>query len=92
MPRVGDTASIQLDAASDRVVDRWNVSAVELTAEPEEEHYLEAKLDTAEVASGDVATLTLQVRRLHPRQVAVVGIVSHLGTESHLWPIAVSMR
>jgi hypothetical protein len=91
LPTPDSTASILLDAASDRAVERWNVSVVELGT-VEEGRVVDARLDRTEVASGDVATLTLRVIKLHPRQMTVVGVVSRLGTESHLWPIAVSMR
>jgi hypothetical protein len=54
--------------------------------------YVDARLDRSEIARGDVAWLTLRVVRVHPRGMSVVGLISRLGTESHLWPIAVSMR
>lgn len=88
----GATASIVLDAVSDRAVSGWTVSAVDLTGVREGERYVDARLDRSEVASGDVAVLTLRVVRLHPRQRTVVGLVSKLGPHSHLWPVAVSMR
>ena len=88
----GATASIVLDAASDRVVPGWTVSALDLTGAEEGRPYVDARLDRGRVANGDVAVLTLRVVRLHPRQISIVGLVSRLGTHSHVWPVAVSMR
>jgi hypothetical protein len=88
----GATASIVLDAAADRDVPPWTVSAVDLTGEQEGGRYVEARLDRERVAGGDTAILTLRVVRLHPRQGTVVGLVSRAAMHSHLWPLAVSMR
>ncbi len=88
----GATASITLNAASDRPVESWAVSAIDVTGEQEGRQYVEARLDKTSVASGDVALLTIRVVRLHPRQISIVGLVSRVGTHAHLWPIAVSMR
>lgn len=88
----GATASIMLDAASDRPVESWTVSAIDLTGEQEGRQYVEARLDKTSVASGDVAVLTVRVIRLHPRQISIVGLVSRVGAHAHLWPVAVSMR
>jgi hypothetical protein len=81
-----------LDAVADRPVPGWTVEAVDLTAEGESGDYVEARLDRSNVVNGEVAVLTLRVLRVPRRQTTVVGIVSRLGSESHLWPIAVSMR
>jgi hypothetical protein len=79
------TASITLDAASDRPVESWTVSAIDLTGEQEGRQYVEARLDKTSVASGDVAVLTIRVVRLHPRQISIVGLVSSVGAHAHLW-------
>jgi hypothetical protein len=92
LPSVSATASLLLDAASDRPVTGWTISAVDLTGTEDEDQYVEARLDRSTVAPGDVATLTLRVVRLHPRRMAFVGVLSRLGGETRLWPIAVSMR
>jgi hypothetical protein len=88
----GATASIVLDAVADRPMESWRVSTIDLTGEQEGVQYVEARLDKTDVASGDVATLTIRVLRLHPRQISIVGLVSRVGTHAHLWPVAVSMR
>ncbi len=89
---VGATASVMLDAAADRTVPGWAVSAIDLTGERQGERYVDACLDRAWVASGDVAVLTLRVVRRHPRQQTIVGLVSRLGDEQRLWPLAVNKR
>jgi hypothetical protein len=88
----GAKATVMLDAVADRPVPGWTVEAVDLTAEGESGDYVEARLDRSNVVNGEVAVLTLRVLRVPRRQTTVVGIVSRLGSESHLWPIAVSMR
>ena len=89
---LGATVAIRLDAASDRAVAAWAVSAIDLTGQQEGERYVEAALDRESVKAGDTAVLTLRLEKLHPQRMAVVGVVSTLGPHSHLWPIAVSMR
>jgi hypothetical protein len=88
----GATASIVLDAASDRAVPGWTISAVDLTGAQEGRRYVDARLDRLHVASGDIAVLTLRVVALHPRHMSIVGLVSRRGSESYVWPLAVSMR
>jgi hypothetical protein len=88
----GAAATIALDAASDRAVPPWRVSAVDLTGTREGGRYVEARLDKQRAASGDTVVLSLRVLRLHPRQRTVVGLVSYAGTYTHVWPLAVSMR
>jgi hypothetical protein len=88
----GATARIELDAASDRPVGPWTVSAVDLTGREEGSAYVEARLDRERMAAGEVAVLRLRVVKLHPKRMSVVGVVSTLGKQAHLWPILVSMR
>jgi hypothetical protein len=92
LARPGETATVVLDAASDRVVPSWNVSARNLSAPPDGDAYLEVRLDRSDVRSGDTVVLTLRVLRAPPREIAVIGLVSRLGAESSLWPLAVSLR
>jgi hypothetical protein len=92
LPSEGATASIVVDAAADRAVAGWSVSAVDLTGEQEGRPYVDARLDRQRVASGDTAVLTLRLLRLHHRQQTIVGLVSRAGAHEHLWPLAVSMR
>jgi hypothetical protein len=88
----GATASVLLDAAADDDLSGWSVAAIDLTGEQEGRRYVDARLDKAAVASGDVVVLTLRVIQLHPRQMSIVGLVSKVGAHEHLWPLAVSMR
>jgi hypothetical protein len=81
-----------LDAAADRALPGWSVTATDLTGEQEGQRYVDVNLDKASVSSGDVVVLTLRVVRLHPRQMSIVGLVSNIGEHEHLWPLAVSMR
>lgn len=89
---VGDTATVELEAAADKQVPRWAVSTIDLTGFQNKTTYVEATLDKHTVAAGETATLTIVLKAVAPKQLAVVGIVSSLGTYSHLWPVAVSMR
>ncbi|HJS73558.1 MAG TPA: hypothetical protein VJ921_04680, partial [Vicinamibacteria bacterium] len=88
----GATATLVLDAASDGSVSSWSVTAIDLTGEQEGERYVEAQLDKSQVTVGDVVVLTLRAVRLHPRERTIVGLLSHVGAHTHLWPIAVHMR
>jgi hypothetical protein len=88
----GAKATVMLDAVADRPVPAWTVEAADLSAGAEGGDYVEARLDRSNVVNGEVAVLTLRVLRVPRRKTTVVGIVSRLGSESHLWPIAVSMR
>ena len=89
----GATATIRLDAASDRdVAAAWAVSAIDLTGRQESERYVEVQLDRQAVKAGESAVLSLRLLKLHPQQRAVVGVVSTLGPHWHTWPIAISMR
>jgi hypothetical protein len=92
LANVGDTATIDLEAAADRNVPRWAVSAFDLTGYQQRTSYVEAELDKHTVGAGETARLTLKLMATSPRQVSVVGVVSTLGTQSHLWPVAISMR
>jgi hypothetical protein len=86
----GATTSIVLDAVSDRPVPAWNVEAIDLTGGGEPA--VDAQLNTARVSSGNVATLTLRAIRPPPRQTAIVGLVSRLGSHAHVWPLAINLR
>lgn len=88
----GATAKIKLQAASDRAVRDWAVSAVDFTGKQEGRRYVHAKLDRTRVEAGDVAVLIMRAVKLHPRRISIVGAVSRLGAHSHMWPIVVSMR
>jgi hypothetical protein len=88
----GDTATIPLQAAADRPVGKWSVSAVDLTGAQELARYVDVALDKTEVTPGATATLTLTRRRAHRTHMSVVGIVSTVDSSSFLWPLAVVSR
>ncbi len=92
LAKAGDRIAIALEAVADRPVPAWTVSAVDLTGTQEGERYVDVTLDTATVTAGQKATLTIAVRRRHPRELCIVGLVSTLGDSAHLWPLAVVMR
>jgi hypothetical protein len=54
--------------------------------------YVEVGIDRSLVSGGDTAVLTVRVLRLHPRQLSIVGLVSRVGSQRYLWPLALSMR
>lgn len=86
------SATITLDAAADRPVPAWAVSAFDMTGYQDREQCVEVSLDRTKVAAGQTANLTITVRKRNARRLCVVGIVSTLGVHSHTWPVAVVMR
>lgn len=88
----GESVTLVLVAAADRPVPRWGVSAVDLTGAQEPVPSIEIALDRSVVAPGDTATLRITRRTGRPKALSFVGIVSTLGTDSFLWPVAVVMR
>jgi hypothetical protein len=92
LAEVGATATVVLDAAADRAAEPWTVSAIDLTARQGQQPFVDARLDKSRVAGGDTALLTLRVERIHPAGRTIVGLVSRQGGQTHVWPLAVSMR
>jgi hypothetical protein len=92
LAKVGDSVTIDLEAAADRDVPRWAVSTLDLTGYQQHASYVEATLDKHTVATGEAAKLTLVAKAIPAKQTAVVGVISTLGTISHLWPVGISMR
>jgi hypothetical protein len=88
----GASATITLDAASDRPAAVWGAGALDLTGRHDQQRYVELSLERSKVAAGQSVKLTITVRKLHPNELVVVGIVSKLGRRSHTWPLAVVMR
>jgi hypothetical protein len=89
----GARTSIVLDGVSDRPVERWTVSVRDLTAEDDGMPYVDARIDRTQVVSGDTITLTLKLLRVSPRrQLSIIGLMSRLDGQQHVWPLAVSMR
>jgi hypothetical protein len=81
-----------MDAAASQPVAEWAVSAFDLTGAQERERYVDVTLDKTTVTAGQTATLTVTLRKRHPRHLSVVGIVSTMGDYSYLWPLAVVAR
>ncbi len=92
LARVGDSVTINLDAASSQPVAEWAVSAFDLTGAQEREQYVDVTLDKTTVTAGQTATLTITLRKPPPGRLSVVGIVSTMGEHSDMWPVAVSVR
>lgn len=92
LAKEGDSVTIPLDAEADRPVSAWMVSAIDLTGTHEQEQYVEVTLDKSTVTAGHRATLTITVRKRHPKELCIVGLLSTLGDSAHLWPLAVVMR
>jgi hypothetical protein len=90
--RDGETVTIGLQAAADRPIGRWSVSAVDLTGGQESARYVDVTLDKIDVSPGDAAMLRLTRRRAHRKHLSVVGIVSRVDSFSYLWPLAVVSR
>jgi hypothetical protein len=88
----GDSVTLVLVAAADRPVAQWAVSAVDLTGVQEHVPCVEVALDRSVVAPGEPARLRITRRAAQPKALSFVGIVSTLGADSFLWPVAVVMR
>jgi len=88
----GDSASLSLDATSDRPISQWAVSAMDLSGYQDHEQYLEVTLDKSTVAPGDSVGLTVTFKKRHPLRRALVAVVSTVGVHSRMWPLYVTMR
>jgi len=92
LPAVGDRVTLVLRAAADRPVSRWSVAALDLSGRHDGTSYLELALDATTVAPDETLQLTITARRLHPKERALVGLVSTHGEQTYVWPLAVMMR
>lgn len=92
LPAVGDRVTLVVRAAADRPVSRWSVAAVDLSGRHDGTSYVDVALDAATVAPNESLQLTITSRRPHPREKALVGLVSTYGEQTHVWPLAVMMR
>ena len=92
LAKAGDRVSIGMDAAASQPVGEWAVSAFDLTGAQEHKQYVDVTLDKTTVTAGQTATLTITLRKQHPMGLSVVGIVSTMGHDSYLWPLAVVAR
>lgn len=88
----GDTVTIEVHAAADRPAEAWTVSAVDLTGSQRGEHYVDVALDRSQMSPGDTGTLRVALRKVPPQGLTVVGLVSTVGGNSYLWPVAVVTR
>lgn len=88
----GDSTRVVLDATTDRPTGPWAVSAFDLTGDHDEEQYVDAYLDRSSVSKGEVATLTITLRKRSPPELVVVGVVSTVAGRPHVWPLAVTTR
>jgi hypothetical protein len=87
----GDSATITLEAAADRSVTNWAVEALAIT-EQEREPCVEASLDRRKVIIGETANLTVTRRKLSSNRLCIVRVISTLGSESYVWPLAVVLH
>ncbi len=92
LAKEGDRATLVVEAASDRPIAPWTASVVDVTGEREGERVVDLAIDRPTVAAGETATVTITLRRVHPKHVSLVGVVSTSGGESHLWPVPIVMR
>lgn len=92
LAKEGDQATLVVEAASDRPLPSWTASVVDLTGERDGEHYVDVAIDRTTITAGEAAKVTITLRRLHPRKMSIVGIVSTSGSDSHVWPVPVVMR
>lgn len=92
LTREGDSATITLDAATDRSVGAWAVSTFDLTGSHDGRQCVEVSLDKSSVSTGQTANLTITLRKSKGSQLCVAGISSTLGEHSYTWPLAVITR
>jgi hypothetical protein len=92
LAQTGARATLVLHAAADRPAGSWNVAVLDVTGQQTRERYVDVSLDRSMVNAGDSVRLTIVVRKLNPRQLSIVGLVSTLDGRSFVWPVAVVMR
>ena len=88
----GDSATITLEAAADRPTPAWAVSAFDLNGQQDGGQCVEVSLDKSSVAAGQTAQLTVTLRKRNGRRLCVVAVISNLGHQSYMWPVAVTVR
>lgn len=92
LAKEGDRATLVVEAAADRSLPPWSASVVDVTGERDGEHYVDVAIDRATITAGETATVTITLRKPHPRQLSLVGLVSTSGADAHVWPVPVVMR
>jgi hypothetical protein len=89
---VDASAIVPLVAAADRPVSDWTISVVTRSGFRDGEPCVDASLDRTTVVPGQHAYLTVTRRSPDSRRLCVVGLVSTLGDDTHVWPMAVVLR
>lgn len=88
----GESAKIVLDAEADRTVTQWEISALDLAEFHGKPACVEVSLDREKVTLHQTATLSVKLRNGSPAQVCVVALISRLGDNTNIWPLAVVVR
>lgn len=89
----GDSVTVPLAAYANDVVPAWSVSAVDVTGDQDHIGYVDLALNKTRIERGESATLAITLRKKSPRRdLSIVGLVSTLGEQTHMWPLAVSIR
>jgi hypothetical protein len=92
LPNVGESLQVIVQAALDRPLAAWEVSAIDMWGSRDQQQYVEVALDRSRVTAGEAATLTITLRKRPPQEICLVGLVSTLGETSYVWPVAVVCR
>jgi hypothetical protein len=92
LPNVGESLQVIVQAASDRPVAAWEVSAIDMWGSRDQQQYVEVALDRSRVTAGETATVTITLRKRPPQEICLIGLVSTLGETSYVWPVAVVCR
>ena len=92
LQNLGESVQVAVQAASDRPVAGWGVSALDMWGTRDQQRYVEVTLDRSRVTAGETGTLTITLRKRPPHEICLVGLVSTLGETSYVWPVAVACR
>ena len=92
LPKVGDRVVVTVEAAADRDVPIWSISAFDLSGYQDHTSYVDVAFDRSTLATGETATVTITLKATNATRLSVVGLVSTLGAQSWMWPIPVVMR
>jgi hypothetical protein len=88
----GDSVTVPLEGFASHSVPEWSVAAVDVTGDQDHVGYVDLKLDKTHIEHGESANLSITLRKKTARDVTIVGLVSTLGEQTHMWPLAVSIR
>ena len=92
LTREGESATITLDATSDRPAPAWITTVFDLSRQQGGDLCLEVSLSKFEVTAGQTADLNITLRNRSAGRTCLALIVSTLGEHSHAWPVAVITR